>query len=76
LEWREIPAPAKRCELPVPPEQKLKGATPKRKWVPPADHPWRKAIRRAVEQAVRGEERKKGGCYGSTELGIVAPRRS
>jgi transposase len=76
LEWREIPAPAKPCELPVPPEQKLKGATPKRKWVPPADHPWRKAIRRAVEQAVRGEERKKGGCYGSTELGIVAPRRS
>jgi transposase len=54
LEWREIPAPAKPCELPVQPAQKLRGPTPKRKWVPAADHPWRKAIGRAVEQASEG----------------------
>lgn len=54
LEWREIPAPAEPCALAVPPAQKLRGSTPKRKWVPAADHPWRKAIRRAVKQASAG----------------------
>jgi hypothetical protein len=56
LEWREIPAPAKPCELAVPPGQKLKGATPKRKWVPPADHPWRKLILRTAQQKEAGRE--------------------
>jgi transposase len=55
LEWREIPAPAKPCELPVPPGQKLKGATPKRKWVPPANHPWRKLILRTAQQKAARE---------------------
>jgi hypothetical protein len=50
---REIPAPAKSCELP--PAQKLKGATPKRKWVPPADHPWRKLILRTAQQKAARE---------------------
>ena len=52
--WREIPAPArpsvpearrvvKRATVPTPP-------TAKRKWVPPADHPWRQAARREAER--------------------------
>jgi transposase len=60
LEWREIPAPAKPCELPVPPAQKLKGATPKRKWVPPADHPWRKLILRTAQQKAAREAGRDG----------------
>ena len=58
LEWREIPAPAKPFELPVQPAQKLRGPTAKRKWVPPADHPWRKAILRGAEQKAARE----AGC--------------
>ena len=46
--WREIAAPARprvaeRTGVPAPP-------LAKRKWVPPADHPWRQAIRREVER--------------------------
>jgi transposase len=55
LEWREIPAPAKPCEISVHPAQKLRGPTPKRKWVPGADHPWRKAALRAAEQKAARE---------------------
>ncbi|HXW56384.1 MAG TPA: ISNCY family transposase [Candidatus Cybelea sp.] len=54
LEWREIPAPAKPGELAVRPAiqavRKLSLSTTKRKWVPAADHPWRKAARRAAEE--------------------------
>ena len=53
LEWREIPAPAKPCERAVKPTQKLRRPMPKRKWVPAADHPWRKAALRATEQKER-----------------------
>ena len=54
LRWREIPAPAKPCELAATnPAQKLRLPTPKRKWVPAADHPWRKAALRATEQKER-----------------------
>ena len=56
--WREIPAPAK----PSIPEAKpaVQRATvptaviAKRKWVPPANHPWRQAARRGVERGVSG----------------------
>ncbi len=49
--WREIPKPCvpearrgiERVAMPTRP-------LAKRKWVPPADHPWREAIRRAVEK--------------------------
>ncbi len=52
--WREIPAPArpslpearpvvKRAPVPTPP-------IARRKWVPPADHPWRQAARRGAER--------------------------
>jgi transposase len=55
LDWREIPAPLKPRAFAVPPAQKLSGPTSKRKWVPAADHPWRKAIRRAAEQKAERE---------------------
>jgi transposase len=55
LEWREIPAPAKPGELPVQPAQKLREPTAKRKWVPPADHPWRKLILRTAQQKAARE---------------------
>jgi transposase len=50
--WREIAAPARprvaeRTGVPTPP-------LAKRKWVPPADHPWRQAIRREVERRASG----------------------
>ena len=54
VRWREIAAPAKprvaeQGGMPTPPRAK-------RKWVPPADHPWREAARQAVERkALRGE---------------------
>ena len=51
LRWREIPAPAKpifqqaaeRSTRPSPPR-----AQPK--WVPPAEHPWRQAVRREMQK--------------------------
>jgi len=57
VRWREIPAPSK----PSVPEAKaaIGGAsalTPhraKRKWVPPADHPWRQAAQRIGEESVQ-----------------------
>lgn len=58
LEWQEIPAPAKLCELSAQSAQKLRRPTAKRKWVPPADHPWRKLIlRRAQQKAAREADR-------------------
>jgi len=59
LDWREIPAPAKPCVLAVKPARegfkKRSLPTTKRKWVPPADHPWRRAARRAAEQKAARE---------------------
>ena len=59
LEWREIPAPAKPCVLAVKPTmegvKKRSLPTTKRKWVPAADHPWRKAAHRAAEQKAARE---------------------
>ncbi len=51
LRWQEIPAPAKpifqqaaeRSTRPSPPR-----AQPK--WVPPAEHPWRQAVRREMQK--------------------------
>ena len=58
LRWQEIPSPAKpRGEQAMAPGTSgLVQAPPraKRKWVPPADHPWRMAARRLVERKVRG----------------------
>jgi hypothetical protein len=50
LGWEEIPAPVK----PQPAAQSGStcriAAIVKRKWIPPADHPWREAARRAAQQ--------------------------
>jgi len=35
--------------------QTRQGAPPKRKWVPPADHPWREAARRGAQQRAAKE---------------------
>ena len=61
LRWQEIPAPLR----PSPPEEKQAGKVtaekavqssggPRRKWTPPADHPWRRAAHRRVEKAGAG----------------------
>jgi transposase len=57
LDWREIPAPAKPSVLAPAIEgvKKLSLPATKRKWVPAADHPWRKAVRRTVEQKAARE---------------------
>ena len=60
LRWQEIPAPAK----PRGPEQEtgVKRAvepgrpTARRKWVPPADHPWRQAAHREAQQCASKRE--------------------
>jgi hypothetical protein len=57
--WREVPAPApprvreaqpalERAQVPMPP-------LVKRKWVPPADHPWRQSVLRRVERRGSGD---------------------
>jgi hypothetical protein len=59
VRWREIPAPV-RASLPAVRTRREPVRLPtaplaKRKWVPPADHPWREAGRRAAEpKASRG----------------------
>jgi len=59
VQWREIPAPV-RASLSVVRTRREPVRLPpsplaKRKWVPPADHPWREAGRRAAERkASRG----------------------
>ncbi len=54
LPWQEIPAPARPSGPEAQPgvERASAPSLPraKRKWVPPADHPWRQAARREVER--------------------------
>ncbi len=51
LLWQEIPAPAKpRVPEAKPALERAAEPRVKRKCVPPADHPWRQAVRREVEQ--------------------------
>jgi len=60
LPWREIPAPV-RPSGPEP-EATVKRAvapsrpTVRRKWVPPANHPWRQAARREAQQCASKRE--------------------
>ena len=58
LPWQEIPAPTRPHVLAAEPTSERKGvpvSTAKRKWVPPADHPWREAARRGAQQKVLRE---------------------
>jgi transposase len=51
LRWQEIPAPARpRVPEAKPVVQRATQSCAKRKWVPPANHPWREAARRAMEK--------------------------
>ena len=49
LRWKEIAAPVKPAMAnSVRPSVRM--AVPKRKWVPPKNHPWREAVHRATER--------------------------
>src|SRR5437899_3046694 len=51
LRWQQIPAPTRPHVLAAEPPSERKSvpvSTVKRKWVPPADHPWREAARRGA----------------------------
>jgi hypothetical protein len=52
LRWQEIPAPARPSEHEAA-ERATKPSPPRRKqqkWVPRAEHPWRQAVRRALQK--------------------------
>ncbi len=58
LRWQEIPAPARPSVLdagPTSERKRIPVSTAKRKWVPPADHPWREAARRGAQRKARRE---------------------
>jgi len=53
LRWQEIPAPAQPQVLETPARNKrprVPIAVKKRKWVPPANHPWHQAVRREMQK--------------------------
>ena len=50
VSWREIEAPAQARNSEPQPVTKRAAPAMKRKWVPPANHPWREAARRATEK--------------------------
>jgi transposase len=52
LPWQEIPAPARPTASEAKPAAERATSEPraKRKWVPPAHHPWREAARRGAER--------------------------
>jgi transposase len=53
LPCREIPAPTRPSVSEVKPTRKRERVTPpraKQNWVPPANHPWREAVRREVQK--------------------------
>lgn len=52
LRWVEISAPARPRTLHAPQESVL-AASRKRKWTPPANHPWREAAQRGLEKRER-----------------------
>ena len=57
LRWKEIPTASRPRAESEGPRAPL--AAVRRKWVPPANHPWREAARQAVQQkALRESERR------------------
>jgi len=50
LGWKQIAAPLKPAPRAEAAGARVAVAIAKRKWAPPADHPWREAARRAVQQ--------------------------
>jgi hypothetical protein len=61
LPWKEISAPAKPRALDAPPLSERKRvplALAKKKWVPPANHPWREVARKEIQKrALKGATR-------------------
>ncbi len=53
LRWQEIAAPRKPQPIDRQPANKAKSPQGQRKWVPPANHPWREAARRSQQQRER-----------------------
>jgi transposase len=53
LRWQEIAAPRKPQAIDRKPASKAKSSQVQRKWVPPANHPWREAARRGQQQRER-----------------------
>ena len=53
LQWQEIPAPARPSLLETPCRGEGVAEPRKRTWIPPANHPWREAARRGVEERER-----------------------
>ena len=50
LGWKQIAAPLQPAPRAAAAGARVAVAIAKRKWAPPADHPWREAARRAVQQ--------------------------
>jgi len=58
LRWQEIPASARPSALQAGPTSEPKRvpvSSAKRKWVPPANHPWREAARREMQKRALGK---------------------
>ena len=53
LRWQEIAAPRKPQPIDRQPASPAKSPQVQRKWVPPANHPWREAARRGQQQRDR-----------------------
>jgi hypothetical protein len=64
LQWCEIPAPLRPSVSEVKPTRERERVTPqtKQKWAPPANHPWREAVRREVQ---------KRALHGAAEASII-----
>ena len=64
--WREIEAPAPaRASEPQPVTRRAAAPAMKRKWVPPADHPWREAARRQGERNAAGIAKRRSWAWPS-----------
>jgi transposase len=55
LGWKQIAAPLQPAPRAAAAGGRVAVAIAKRKWAPPADHPWRQAARRAVQQKAQRE---------------------
>ena len=52
LQWREIAAPVRPSRSEAQ-RVRVSNPGPKRKWIPPADHPWRQAVGREMQRRAR-----------------------
>lgn len=72
--WREIPTPARpnvpEARAAIEPATRSTPPIAKRKWVPPANHPWRQAARRGAER------RAAGGIRVATRPSLALPSAS